>query len=393
MISIREKAEAIAREKFSLTELASDEELPQILHELRVHQIELELQNDELRQTQNNLELAQKKYFELYNFAPICYLTFDDQGRVLEINLTGTQLVRRERKYLINKPFIVYVVTEHHSVFLSHLDYIFATKSHSTCELSLQLPDRNQSIQVQLDSIPVQKDGRWVSFSTITDVSVLKQTETRLHKALAEKEILFKEVHHRVKNNLQIINSLLNLQASGLNDPVLKRLFTESQNRIKSMSLIHELLYQTNNLAEINVGVYFELLIKNLFLSFPHSPERIKVATSFDNTVLDLNIAIPCGLILNELVTNALKYAFPNDGAGEILIHFRKNPVGNHRLIVKDNGVGLPASVIAAGESEVSIANINHRSLGLQLVQSLVRQLNGSATISTLTGTEIVIDF
>lgn len=393
MEDIRQKAEAIARAKYPLEALASDKDLPQILHELRIHQIELELQNEELRKLKTDQETAHQKYFQLYNYAPIGYLIFNKQGSIAEINLTGTRLLGQERQQLLNTPFILYLNSPSRELFSQHLSKVFNTKTTQTCELTVQPPGSGQIIQIQMESTPITSREDWVCFSALTNVSTTKQTEAQLKKALAEKEVLLKEVHHRVKNNLQIINSLLSLQAAGIEEPAFKQLFQESQSRIKSMSLIHELLYTAGNLAEIDFGVYMAALVNNLRLGFQHNQDMVQIITDADKILLDLSTAIPCGLILNELITNALKYAFPDNRSGEIRVSFKQ--VGQHRrrLTVQDNGVGLPAYIFSPDWTRVDITHIEHQALGLKLVSSLVQQLKGTATVQSGRGTQVVIDF
>ena len=128
--TIRQKAEALLREEYTVEDLMADSDLPAVLHELRVHQIELELQNDELRRTQQELHNAQKKYFDLYNFAPVGYFTFDAQGIIIEVNLTGARLLQRDRKRLIGKPFLTHLDSKTRPLFFEHLDLVFQTKTN-----------------------------------------------------------------------------------------------------------------------------------------------------------------------------------------------------------------------------------------------------------------------
>lgn len=206
--------------------------------------------------------------------------------------------------------------------------------------------------------------------------------ETMLVESLREKEILLKEVHHRVKNNLQVINSILNLQSSYVSDTKTLEIINESQNRIRSMSYIHESLYQTKDFSSINFSEYISNLVQNLVHSYQVFENKIDLKLEIEPVKLALDQAIPCGLILNELVSNALKYAYPDNKHGQIVIAVSEvNKTVN--IGVEDFGVGLPA--------DFSIETID--SLGLSLVHTLVDQLDGQLTYKTLGGTKFLITF
>ena len=159
-------------------------------------------------------------------------------------------------------------------------------------------------------------------------------------RSLEEKELLLKEVHHRVKNNLQVISSLLNLQARELGDPEIARLFRESQGRIRSMALIHEQLYRSSDLARIDFAAYVEDLVGHLEQGLGHKAAPVEFHLDVEPLPLPLDLAIPCGMIVNELVSNALEHAFPDGRAGEIQVMFTQDAAG-YCLAVADNGVGI----------------------------------------------------
>jgi len=215
-----------------------------------------------------------------------------------------------------------------------------------------------------------------------------KRVEEQVKKSLTEKEALLKEIHHRVKNNLQIIQSMLNLQISQLKDEMSIALFKESQNRVYSMALIHEKLYQSESLAKINFHEYIRSLVNHLFLSYGAAGRAIKSKIVMEDIYLDVDTTIPCALIINELISNSLKHAFPasqngEKTAGEILISLTHNEGGSFFLTVSDNGAGLPEGL--------EIQNCN--SLGLKLVNALVTQLNGGIHIESGIGTKFTISF
>jgi len=218
------------------------------------------------------------------------------------------------------------------------------------------------------------------------DMTREKEADEKIKAQLREKEVLLKEIHHRVKNNLQIISSLLSLQSMYIKDKQALGMFKESQNRVKSMALIHEKLYQSKDIARIDFAEYIRNLVGNLIRSYNASPAMVRLNIDADNVSLGIDTAIPCGLIINELVTNSLKYAFPDGRKGEIRVGLRSGidgDPGKYRLVVADNGVGLPES-IEVGKTGT---------LGMQLVSTLIEQLNGTVVVGREGGTEFVITF
>ena len=173
------------------------------------------------------------------------------------------------------------------------------------------------------------------------ELAELKRSKKELQKALREKEMLLKEIHHRVKNNLMIISNLLELQSHYIKDKTDLDFFKESQNRANSMALIHERLYQSTDFKRINFGNYIRTLATDLFNAYVIVPNQIKLIINIESIMLDIDTTIPLGLIINELLTNSLKYAFPNNKAGEIFIKFSKTD-DQFTLIIKDNGIGFP---------------------------------------------------
>jgi PAS domain S-box-containing protein len=216
------------------------------------------------------------------------------------------------------------------------------------------------------------------------DITEKKYAEVQIKNSLKEKEVLLKEVHHRVKNNLQVITSILNLQSSNIKDKRILDFLTESQNRIKSMAFIHESLYQTKDFSRINFAEYLQNLSKNLVHSYNLSNKYIGLKLNIEELYLNLDLAIPCGLIINELVSNSLKYAFPKGSKGHVGIKLKKT--GNKiSLSVKDTGKGFPKNLDFK----------NTESLGLQLVTTLTDQIQGEISMksSPLKGTEFLIKF
>jgi two-component sensor histidine kinase len=231
-----------------------------------------------------------------------------------------------------------------------------------------------------------QLDGTLVS---MMDIHQRIETEQKILASMKEKEALLKEIHHRVKNNLQIVSSLLNLQASRFEDKNMIEAFRESQNRVRSMALIHEKLYRSNNLARIRFDEYIKELGQFLMRNYNDPARRIQLEVKADAVNLDIDSAIPCGLIINELVTNSIKHGFPttpntpSSKAARISINLNLLPEHQIQFSIADNGIGFPE------DRDYQ----NSGSLGLQLVTSLTRQLGGEVAFKTNQGAQTKINF
>lgn len=216
-----------------------------------------------------------------------------------------------------------------------------------------------------------------------TDITERKRAEEALKAALAEKEVLLKEVYHRIKNNLQIISSLLDLQADTVADPQVHALFEDSQRRIQAVALTHESLYQAGRAGRVPAADYIHRLSTQVFQAYAPPGDRITLSIQADPVWIARQNAVPCGLIVNELLSNSLKYAFPVDQDGEITIALQAAPEGNIVLTVRDTGIGFPAEV-----------DFRHTdSLGLQLVCLLTEQLGGTIELDRTTGTQWTVTF
>ncbi|MBN2098975.1 MAG: hypothetical protein JW753_05190 [Dehalococcoidia bacterium] len=208
-------------------------------------------------------------------------------------------------------------------------------------------------------------------------------TQRKREEEVRRRGLLLKEVHHRVKNNLQVVSGLLYLQSKRMSDTNMVEMFKDSSNRIQSMSLIHQKLYQSNDAATIDFGGYVRDLVSALLPSYGADRSVIRVVTDIDPAGLAMDSAVPCGLIINELVSNSFKHAFPGGGPGEVRVTMSRHDGGKVSLVVSDNGIGL--------QQNVDI--LNAESLGLQLVVTLVDQLRGSITLNREVGTKFTVEF
>lgn len=215
------------------------------------------------------------------------------------------------------------------------------------------------------------------------DITDRKIAETRLKDSLQEKELLLQEIHHRVKNNLQVISSLLDLQSQYIQEQAMQSTFRDCCNRVKSIALVHETLYQSKKFASINLRDYIQNLSGYLFQIYGVKENQIKLELDIDEVTLNIKTAIPCGLIINELVSNALKHAFPNSLDGTISVTFSSDLNNHYTLIVRDSGIGFTRN-----QGLTSI-----KTLGLQLVNVLSSQLEGILELDEKTGTEFSLIF
>jgi PAS domain S-box-containing protein len=231
--------------------------------------------------------------------------------------------------------------------------------------------------------VPAFSDPSAVHIQTVArDVSERKHAEEFMKTSLREKEVLLREVHHRVKNNLQVISSLLKLQSQHIKDQRSLELFKESQNRVRSIALVHEKLYRRNDLARIDFAEYVRGLAAHLMRSCGVKTDSISLNVDAEPILLNVETAIPCGLVINELVTNSLRHAFPA-GKGSIMIDFRRGIGDQLVLSVQDTGIGLPALIDTR----------NNDSLGWQLIHALADQLKANIEIGREAGTHVSLTF
>jgi PAS domain S-box-containing protein len=256
------------------------------------------------------------------------------------------------------------------------------------------IPVRNQGRNVGL----IQFNDRRKGCFTLDSVELLegiashigaalmrKHAEENIRASLAEKEVLLKEVHHRVKNNLQVMSSLVSLQADSLADDRLQGVLNDVRGRIVTMALVHEKLYQADDLARLNFGEYAAGILQYLWRAHGPAAEKVRLNMSFAQLLLPPEMAVPCGLILNELASNAIKHAFPNDNGCEVSVSLAVDPAtGAACLRVRDNGVGLPENFDWRQST---------RSLGLRLVQMLAGQMRGTVQTGPGPGTEFEVNF
>jgi PAS domain S-box-containing protein len=240
----------------------------------------------------------------------------------------------------------------------------------------------NQNFWGSLAATSFMQEGKQLILLRISDVTSQKKSEEQIMMALHEKEILIQEIHHRVKNNMAVISSLLQLQSGYIKDPGLIDVFRDSQSRIKSMALIHEKLYQSKTLAKVEMESYIKELTRTLFFTYNSRRIDLQIVTKVENVFLDINSAVPCGLIINEVISNACKHAFVGKEKGLIEIRFEKINE-QYELEIKDDGIGMPPNT--------DLSNL--KSLGMNLVQALSAQLGAQLEIRTQGGVSVKLAF
>jgi len=263
-----------------------------------------------------------------------------------------------------------------------NIDKAIETQSTVRSESKMALPRREVWLDTNLIPLKDKKDKIFAVMGISRDITEQKHVEEALRSSLNEKEILLKEIHHRVKNNMQIISSLINLQSDYATDEATVKMFEDSKNRIRSMALIHEKLYNSEDISLIEFSKYIKSLTSKLLEFYSSKTRLITINVISDNITMDIDSAIPCGLIINELVSNAIKYAFPNGNDGNITIRMHQKGE-NHVLCVEDDGVGFPKD----------IDFMNPKTLGLQIVHTLTLQLGGNIELENNGFTRFRINF
>jgi PAS domain S-box-containing protein len=236
---------------------------------------------------------------------------------------------------------------------------------------------------VEIGLNPIETDEGTMVLAGVVDISDRKREEERLRAALKEKEILLGEIHHRVKNNLQIVHSLLDLQSASISDPAAVEMLRDGQNRIRSMALIHQLLYFSKDFARVDFATFLDNLIPTLVSSYAIESDRFTISINAADGQLPLNAAVPCGLIANELISNAFKHAFPGERRGEITIELNRDGTDHAVLMVSDDGIGIPDDLVLESTS----------TFGLQLVMLLADQLGGELEIHRSAPTRFLLRF
>lgn len=329
---------------------------------------------------------SEERFRSAFEHAPIGMALMGLDGRFLKVNASLLEIVGYSEEELLDLNFQVITHPDDLEADLAYLDQLIAGKIRSYQIEKRYIHKFGHEVWALLNgSLVHDAYGKPIyGIEQIQDIAERKRTRDQIEQSLKEKEVLLKEIHHRVKNNLQIIHSLFNLQSNHIEDRRAIDMLRESQNRVYSMALVHEHLYQSKDLASIDFARYVKTLSEDLLHSYESDTGRFSLETKVaDNVIFGIDTAIPCGLIISELVSNALKHGFPNGRTGHLKVRLGVDVEGLAILIVKDDGVGFPQNLDFR----------NTTSLGLQLVNILIAQLGGSIEMNNESGTTFRMTF
>jgi PAS domain S-box-containing protein len=330
-----------------------------------------------------NRRRAERQFQALLESAPDAIVIVRADGRIALVNSQTEKLFGYERQDLLGQNVEMLMPARFHARHPSHRSGYFASPHPRPMGNGLELRGLRKDgaefpIEISLSSIETA-EGLLVS-SAIRDVTDRKRAEQLLLDSLKEKEVLLKEIHHRVKNNLAVISSLFYLQSSYLHDERMKTIMQQSQDRVRSMAMVHESLYSHDNLAEVDFSEYVANLSARLVASYGLDGRPVVLTTALEPILLGIDTAVPCGLILNELVTNAIKHGLAQGGTLHVTL--RRVDPGTFALGVRDDGTGLPQGFDMGGGT----------SLGMRLMRSLSKQINGQIVLRPAApGTEALL--
>jgi PAS domain S-box-containing protein len=308
------------------------------------------------------------------------------RGEIVLVNNQTENLFGYQREELIGQPIELLVperFRRHHPVYRTNFFQAPQARPMGAGRDLFGLHKDGSEFPIEIALNPIETAEGLMVLSAIVDITTRKQAEESIKASLKEKEVLLKEIHHRVKNNLQVICSLLNLQAGYTSDQPTSEMFRESQQRVRSMALVHETLYRAQDLARIDFAEYVQSLTASLARSYGRPEISVALKGERSSVFLGVDKAVPCGLIVNELVSNALKHAFPKGRKGEVCVTLQGDSGLQLTLDVSDDGVGFPARLDFR----------NTTSLGLQLVNTLTEQLQGTIALQNYGGTTFQIQF
>ena len=341
----------------------------------------------ERKRGEEALRLSEARKAAILETALDCVITMDHEGNVVEFNTAAEGTFGYSRAEVVGKELAHFIIPpahrERHRVGMAHY---LATGEGPVMNRRLELPALRADgteFPAELAITRIPTGGPPLFTAYLRDITDRKRDEERVLASLREKEVLLKEIHHRVKNNLQIVSALLDLQSEHTSDPAVLTMFKESRGRVKSMAMIHERLYRSQDMARVNFTEYVRQLADDLYRTYKVSDNDIRLELDVDIPPLTIDIAIPCGLLLNELMSNCFKHAFKDVTEGCIRVSLHRAGDDTNVLSVADDGAGFPAGTDFR----------NTTSFGMQLVNTLVDQLDGEIELTTGRGTTVTARF
>ncbi len=353
----------------------------------------------EQMEAQAALRESELRYRTILDNTGTAMAILNENALITFANPVFQQLIGYSREELVGKKKWTEFVHEDDLEFM--LDYARQRRKHVSgipSSYEFRLIDRSGEVKNVINTVAMLPDTNH-NISSLLDITELKQAQeelarhrdqledmvgertVELRKALAEKEVLLKEIHHRVKNNMAVVSSLLNLQSNKVQDLEVQMALQESQNRVQAMALIHETLYQSDSLAQVDLQSYIDKLMASLVSIFHGKLSGVTFHVDTDEVKLEVSQAVPCGLIINELITNSFKYAFAEGARGEVRITASLLPDNVAELKVRDTGVGFPSNLDLE----------NTTSLGLRLIGLMVEQLHGNWELRNQDGAQVII--
>ncbi|MCW5671198.1 MAG: PAS domain S-box protein [Hydrogenophaga sp.] len=323
---------------------------------------------------------------QAFDRIPVAMIVVNQLGKITRLNQLAETTFGYSAAELIGRPVEVLIPARYRHAHPGYRQGFLAETNARPMGAGRDLSGLRKDgseFPVEIGINPVQTGEGPMILSVILDLSERKLSEKRIQDALQQKELLLREVHHRVKNNLQVIHSLLDLQALKSSDSELIGMLRDSQNRVRSMSLIHQTLYQSQNFAQVDFQRFLGELLPRLTEAYGSMSGQVAIEINAHDVKLPINEAIPCGLIVNELVSNALKHGFPNQQRGKISVDIRQQGERQIELCISDDGQGIPPTLDLSRTS----------SLGLQLVQLLTQQLHGQLDIQRENPTRFSLSF
>ena len=348
------------------------ERVLKVSSELEEKHLQLKHEIEERKLSEDALRTSEAFNSALFKYSPVETIVVDSDARIIKFNQAKVDSGDRlpEIGSIMYKDYAASHKLDMHAELLKCIK----TGKIKTFD---QMAYGDKFLKISIAPLP---EGAII---TSQDITQEIRARGQIERSLKEKETLLQEIHHRVKNNMQIVSSLLRLQSQKVKDLETQEIFNACQNRINSMALIHTALYQSKNIASIDFNAYISRLMRQLILAYNHQDSSIDYSIDVQNIHLEIDKAIPCGLIVSELISNSLKHAFSSKKKGLITVRMQRDQNCKYILIIADNGIGFPEGIDFRKTG----------TLGLQLVTDLTAQLGGTIDLNTASGTEFIIKF